>query len=200
VATITIGGAAPRLTSSFSGGSLTLTWEAPARLQCATTLSPPDWRDVNTGGATTYTVNPSNEFDVILDAAQSGGGLRTGSGSGTVTLTAANTLIVDISYSGMSGTWANSHFHAPGARGVDAGVAYGTGTIDSGNPGGTAGTVAGTITMVNNAYGSKLIPAQIQDLRNSLWYLNIHSSTFGGGEIRGQVEPARTRFYRLVSP
>jgi hypothetical protein len=54
--------------------------------------------------------------------------------------------------------------------------------------------------MVNNAYGSKLIPAQIQDLRNSLWYLNIHSSTFGGGEIRGQVEPARTRFYRLVSP
>jgi hypothetical protein len=79
-------------------------------------------------------------------------------------------------------------------------VAYGTGTIDSGNPGGTGGTVAGTITMVNNAYDGKTIPVQIQDLRNSLWYLNIHSSTFSGGEIRGQVEPARTRFYRLVSP
>jgi hypothetical protein len=201
VATVTIGGAAPTLRSSYSGGLLTLSWDAPARLQCATTLTPPaDWRDVNTGGATTYTVNPSNEFNVILDAAQAGGAGRTGSGRGTVTLTGANTLVVNISYSGMSGTWANSHFHAPGARGVSAGVAYGTGTIDSGNPGGTAGTVAGTITLLDNAYGSKLIPAQIQDLRGGLWYLNIHSSTFGNGEIRGQVDQAGARFYRLVTP
>jgi hypothetical protein len=60
--------------------------------------------------------------------------------------------------------------------------------------------VAGTITMTDNAYGSKLIPAQIQDLRNGLWYLNIHSSTFTGGEIRGQVDQAGARFYRLVTP
>ena len=79
-------------------------------------------------------------------------------------------------------------------------MAYGTGTIDSGNPGGTAGTVAGTITLVNGAYGGKTIAAQLQDLRSSLWYLNIHSSTFTGGEIRGQVDPAGARFYRLISP
>ena len=47
--------------------------------------------------------------------------------------------------------------------------------------------------------GQKAIAAQIPDIRGSLWYLNIHSTAFTGGEIRGQVEPA-TRFYRLISP
>jgi hypothetical protein len=190
----------PVLRFTREGDITTLSWDAPARLQFTTSLTPPDWKDVDTGGATTYVVNPSNHFDVVLDAAQAGGAGRTGSGSGTVILTEANTLIVDITYSGMSGTWANSHFHAPGARGINAGVAYGTGTIDSGNPGGTGGTVAGTITLANGQYGGKTIAQQLQDLRGSLWYLNIHSSTFGGGEIRGQVDPAGTRYYRLISP
>jgi len=30
---------------------------------------------------------------------------------------------------------------------------------------------------------------QITDLDNSLWYLNVHDSTFPGGEIRGQIVP-----------
>jgi hypothetical protein len=30
---------------------------------------------------------------------------------------------------------------------------------------------------------------QIADLENGLWYINIHSTTFGGGEIRGQILP-----------
>jgi hypothetical protein len=36
----------------------------------------------------------------------------------------------------------------------------------------------------------------LQQLNDSLWYVNIHTSTFGGGEIRGQIipvpEPATT--------
>ena len=30
---------------------------------------------------------------------------------------------------------------------------------------------------------------QIDDLLAGLWYINIHSSAFPGGEIRGQVDP-----------
>ena len=30
---------------------------------------------------------------------------------------------------------------------------------------------------------------QVSDLEGGQWYINIHSSTFGGGEIRGQILP-----------
>ncbi len=198
VATVTIGGAAPTLRSSVSGGVLTLSWDAPARLQFATSLNPPiNWQDVNTGGATTYTVTPSNEFNVSLDVFQEANppGARTGTGSGTITLS-NNVLVVDVVYSGLSADRSADHFHAPFPRGVNGGIAYDVGSITTGL---RAGTVKGLVPLVDNKYGSKNIAAQIQDIRNSLWYLNIHSTAFTSGEIRGQVEPG-ARFYRLISP
>jgi hypothetical protein len=190
----------PALRLSKNGGALVMSWDAPARLQFTTSLTPPVvWQDVNTGGAITFTVNPSNEFNVSLDALQEPAPRGTGSGRGTVTLS-NNILVVDVAYSGLSGTRNNSHFHAPAPRGVSAGVVYSTATIDSATGLNTnAGTIKGTIPLVDNTYGSKNIAAQIQDIRNGLWYLNVHSTTFGGGEIRGQVE-AGARFYRLISP
>jgi hypothetical protein len=162
--------------------------------------TPVNWQDVPTGGATNYTVTPSNTFNVIMDSLQEPAPRGTGSGSGTVTLSNNNTLVVDVAYSGLSGTRNNSHFHAPGPRGVSAGVVYSTATIDSATGLNTnAGTIKGTILLVDNTYGSKLIPAQIQDIKDGLWYLNVHSTTFGGGEIRGQVDPG-ARYYRLISP
>jgi hypothetical protein len=71
-------------------------------------------------------------------------------------------------------------------------------SITTGNQ---AGTIKGNVTLVNGQYGGKSIAQQVQDIRNQLWYLNIHTSpTFGSGEIRGQVEQAKSRFYRLVKP
>ena len=121
---------------------------------------------------------------------------RTGSGSGTLTLS-GNTLAIDVTYSGLSGNRSADHIHAPAARGFDAGVAYGLDGITTGT---TSGAILGNVTLVNGQYGGKSIAAQIQDMRDQLWYINIHTSTFGGGEIRGQVEPGKTRFYRLISP
>ena len=200
VATVTVGSTptGPTLRSTYSNGVVVLSWDAPARLQCTASLTPPiNWKDVNTGGATTYTASPSNEFNVNLDAAQEPAPRGTGSGSGTVTLS-NNVVIVDVTYSGLSGNRNNSHFHAPGARGVSAGVAYNTASIDTG-AGATSGAIKGTVTLLNPGYGGKTIAQQIQDIRDGLWYLNIHSTTFGGGEIRGQVDPG-VRFYRLISP
>jgi hypothetical protein len=186
-----------RLNYTRTGNIVTLSWEAPYRLQVATTFTPtPNWKDVDTAGGTTYIADPANEFDVFLDAAQSGGGARTGSGSGTVTFS-GSTLAVDVSYSGLSGTRSDDHFHAPAVRGANASVVYGLASITTGSQ---AGTIKGNVTLVNSQYGGKTIAQQVQDIRDQLWYLNIHTSTFGGGEIRGQVEPAKTRFYRLVKP
>ena len=55
--------------------------------------------------------------------------------------------------------------------------------------------------MTDGKYGGKTVAQQVQDIRNKLWYLNIHTTpTFTGGEIRGQVEQAGMRYYRLVCP
>jgi hypothetical protein len=197
-ATVNIAPPAPTLRSSFSGGILTFSWDAPARLQHTTSLTPPIiWEDINTGGATTYSVNPTNEFNVSLDAFQEANpiGLRTGTGRGTVTLS-NNVLKVSVTYTGMSAPRNNIHFHAPAPRGSPAGVAYDIGGITTGT---TSGTILGDVPLSAGAYGGKSIAAQIQDLRNGLWYINIHSTAFTGGEIRGQVETG-ARFYRLISP
>ena len=197
VATVTVGNPVPTLRYVNSGGTLTLSWDAPARLQCTTSLTPPiTWQDVTSIGETSYAVNQSNQFNVTLDTAQAGGGGRTGTGSGTLSVS-NNILSVDVVYSGLSGNRSADHFHAPAPRGFTAGVVYDLGALSTGT---TSGTIKGNVTLVDGQYGGKSIAAQVQDMRNSLWYLNLHTSAFGNGEIRGQVEPGGARFYRLISP
>jgi hypothetical protein len=178
--------------------TMTVSWAGTGfKLQAATSLqSPITWRDVDTGGASSYTVNPSNEFSVTLDAAQSGGGARTGSGSGIISVVGTN-LFVDVNYSGLSGNRTDDHFHAPAPAGGNAGVVYGLAGITTGNQ---TGLIKGSVGMTDGKYLGKTVAQQVQDMRDKLWYLNIHTSTFGGGEIRGQVEQAGMRYYRLVCP
>lgn len=200
-ATVTVVPPQPTLSSSFSGGTLSFTWDAPARLQCTFSLTPPVvWMDVTGPGVTNYSVNPANEFNAIIDPAQEASpvGARTGSGRAIITLS-NDVLKVNGTYTGLSGTRNNIHFHAPAPRTtpiVTAGVAYNLAGITTGT---TSGTILGDVPMANAAYSGKTIAQQQQDLRNGLWYINIHSTTFGGGEIRGQVEVG-PRFYRLVNP
>ena len=67
------------------------------------------------------------------------------------------------------GTPTVAHFHGPAAPGVPAGVQVGTTTT---NP---------------NAASTSISSAQGSDLLAELWYLNVHSSSCGGGELRGQL-------------
>jgi cysteine-rich repeat protein len=63
-----------------------------------------------------------------------------------------------------------AHFHGPAPAGMTAGIKV---TLTSGSPkiGSTTITAAGDRT----------------DIKNDLWYINIHSTGCFGGEIRGQV-------------
>ncbi len=100
-----------------------------------------------------------------------------GTGTGTFTLNDAETQVsINITFSGMVAPESNAHIHGPAAPGVAAGVVFG---LPAGSP----------KVLVWN------IPAaQVANLKNGLLYVNIHSTTYPGGELRGQIlasTPAR---------
>ena len=95
-------------------------------------------------------------------------------GSATVTLnTSTGAVSVTGSYTGLGSNQTLAHIHGPAPAGVNAGIlVFLTGT------GGTSGSITGSGT---------LTPAQVTAMQGGLHYINIHTMTFGAGEIRGQI-------------
>jgi hypothetical protein len=84
-------------------------------------------------------------------------------------------LIFTVNFTGLAGTTTASHFHGPAVPDSNAGVQIAI----SGFPTGVmSGSISDTVTL--NA-------AQEADLLAGLWYINIHTSAFAAGEIRGQL-------------
>ena len=116
-----------------------------------------------------------------IDCVQANAGAGTcgagGTGTGTASITLddqSNLLSWNIAWSGLSGTLTVAHFHGPALPAQNAGVQVNFLSIAPRNP----------------SIGSTNITAQqAADLLAGLWYINIHSTTFPGGEIRGQVVP-----------
>lgn len=99
------------------------------------------------------------------------GNSTTGTGFGTLTLT-GNLLSYDVTYTGLTGSPSAAHVHhGGGINGVTSITPFGTLTAASGR-------YQGTMT---------LTPIQTADLVAQTSYLNIHTPTFGGGEIRGDI-------------
>jgi hypothetical protein len=128
----------------------------------------------------------AQNFTASLTPGEDGGGARTGSGTLTLTLSGTQ-LTLSGSFSGLSGNANNAHIHGPsGVFPAAAGVLYGLNGITT--LGGSSGTINGVVTLVEGT-GGFTIAQQVDQLTGNLWYLNVHSSVFGGGEIRGQVMP-----------
>lgn len=85
----------------------------------------------------------------------------------------AGTITFTVVFNGLTSAQTLSHIHEPGAIGVNAAVA-----IDFGAVGGTSGTISGT---------RSITPTQIAQLRAHLGYVNVHTTNFPNGEIRGQL-------------
>jgi len=122
--------------------------------------------------------NAQRTFRATLDGGQQVPAATTSAtGTGTVFLNAAETQIsLTLNFSGLTSNMIASHIHSPGARGVNSGV-----YIDIGSNGSTAASF--TISNI------PVSPAEVANLKNGLWYFNVHTANFGGGEIRGQIEP-----------
>ncbi len=134
-----------------------------------------------------------------------GGGTRSGSGSATATFDdVSNVLSFFAAFSGLSGLTTAAHFHCCTTLPFEgtAGVAVDAPSlpIPTGVSSGTFGTSLDLDDPLNfnpGFVGTGGIPAAIARFKAGLdsgrVYLNIHTSTFGGGEIRGFMvvpEPA----------
>jgi hypothetical protein len=99
-----------------------------------------------------------------------------GTGTGTVVLNAAQTQItVNLTFTGLSTPANAGHIHGPGASGVIAPIVFGF----SGVPAATAGSIPQQTFAIT--------AAQVADLQAGLYYMNVHTTTFPDGEIRGQL-------------
>ena len=116
-------------------------------------------------------------LEANIDGAQANAGAGTGSaGTGFATMNlddATNLFSWDISWSGLTGNETVMHFHGSALPNQNAGVQVNFGAIS-----GTSSPSIGSTTISG---------AQATDLLAGLWYINIHTDAFPGGEIRGQV-------------
>ncbi|MDB5944427.1 MAG: hypothetical protein JWQ13_3993 [Ramlibacter sp.] len=84
----------------------------------------------------------------------------------------SNKLTWKVTYSGLTGPATGAHIHGPAPVGQNAPVVIPfTGDLN-------AQPIMGETTIT---------PAQYADLAAGLYYVNIHSARFPGGEIRGQL-------------
>jgi hypothetical protein len=96
-----------------------------------------------------------------------------GTGAADLTANGAGTALhIDLTVSGLSSTITASHIHQ-GAAGSNGPVMIGLGSF--------------TTRLVQDV---ALTPDQLSGMLLGQTYVNVHTTTFPGGEIRGQIEPA----------
>lgn len=101
-----------------------------------------------------------------------------GSGTCMVTLNQTETQgTVECRYRNLSSNVTGAHMHDNGPVGVNGPIRF-----DFSFTGSATGTI-GPLTFSTT-------PAQVADIRSNKWYVDLHTSNFPGGEIRGQVKRA----------
>jgi hypothetical protein len=123
--------------------------------------------------APTYiaTMNGAGEFPAKAVA---------GTGNATVVKN-GTTYTYTITYTGMTGALVGAHIHGPAAAGANANVIVPFDVTGAG----PSGTLTGTFTSTNNVNITTDSLDKLMSSGNA--YVNLHTATNGGGEIRGQL-------------
>ena len=153
-----------------------------------TTSPPPVSKIVNF----TASLSPANEPSVA--------GNPTGSGTFTATLdTSTHVFSWTASFTGLTGNATLAHIHGPFPSGTatSAGVLLNFDPTSANGQAGTnfvftktpAGTISGAITLTPALSLSTTVKGDSLEklILGGLTYVNIHTATNGGGEIRGQL-------------
>ena len=129
-------------------------------------------------GGQIVTSTATFRVDLLYKATLNGANERptanTSTATGTATLILNNEtkiFTIVVTYTGLSAAVSNGHIHK-GAADVAGGAVF---------------AFASPWTSPINYTSVAITPAQEADLNATLYYVNIHSSTYPGGEIRGQL-------------
>jgi len=126
----------------------------------ATAVACDDDNDIITPTTTTFITTLAGANEVPAKAVA-------GTGTASIVKNGA-TYTYTITYSGMTGALTGAHIHGPAAVGVPGPILF---PLPNGQV---------------NDFQIALSPGQATDLKNGLWYANVHSNNFINGEIRGQ--------------
>ena len=130
----------------------------------------------------------------------------TATGFGSVVIdTTANTMLVNVTFSGLTSGTTASHIHcclaSPFLTGANVGVATTTPTFPGFPLGVTSGSYSHLFDLtLASSYNPAFLTAEggtvagaeaalLAGIENGETYLNIHTTNFPGGEIRGFLEP-----------
>jgi hypothetical protein len=142
-------------------------------------LSPP-------GTGSGVGLSPLNEVPPVTNSIGSGGALPPGIFLNTVTRELGFTMGYGSSagFTDLTAPASALHFHAPAPAGSNAGVIINLQPyhLPAPNPA-LGGQILGIVTLTTN---------QVDFFLNGLVYVNVHTTNFPGGEIRGQVIPVAT--------
>ena len=133
---------------------------------------------------------PTVVFNVRLDGRREvPANGSTATGHGTVTMTSGDEFHFLVQYSGLTGTVNGMHIHGPAVVGQEASILYDLIATGNGNSGGTSGLIDDSLHLTNPTQSgtAKSLAIQRDELNDNKWYINIHTTAFGGGEIRGQL-------------
>ena len=126
---------------------------------------------------------------------------RTGSGEFRAVVNKERTSFeYSLKFRDLEGTVTQAHIHF-GARGLNGGISIwlcGTttnpgpaGTPDCGGPNAGSATRTVTAAEVGGPAGQGIAPGEFEEILDAMdsgvAYANVHSSKYGGGEIRGQI-------------
>jgi hypothetical protein len=100
------------------------------------------------------------------------------SGSGTFSLD-GETLTFNLEYRGLTGPAISAHIHGPVNTTTNASVLINLASFNGGSFG-ASGALSGSV---------RVTTAQKNYLLSGQTYVNVHTGTFTGGEIRGQIAP-----------
>jgi hypothetical protein len=125
------------------------------------------------------TVSPVRAETVMLKAelkasSQTPPNDTTGTGSVTYDKT-SKVLSWKGTHSGLTGDVTSAHFHGPAEAGRSAGVAIWI-------------SIKATPLPASFEGQAPLTDAQAAEMVAGLWYVNIHTARYPGGEVRGQLE------------
>ena len=136
-------------------------------------------------GMTGTVIVQAPAFLALLNGANERPTPNSSTGTGAATLTVNSTTVnYTVAYQGITGPPTGLHIHSPGGVNAVAGVSVNLLTTPLTA---TSGVLTGSFTAANIPNASVSLDSLVTLLRNGNAYVNLHSTTFGGGEIRGQV-------------